>query len=383
VTGRTKRIPLDGGAPGTARTIAVHRYGTPGARPKAHLQAALHADEIPGLLVLHHLMPLLVAADDAGQVSGEVVVVPYANPIGLDQFLNGRHSGRVELAGGGNFNRNWPNLAAGLADAVAGQLGDDATANAATVRTALLEKVAALPAVTELQSLQRALLGLAIDADLVLDLHCDTGEALVHLFTLEELAADLAGLAAELGAEAVLLGELGGGPFDETCSTPWRRLREACPDRPIPMACASVTVELRGQGDVSDELARADAQALFRSLQRSGVITGDPGPLPAPRCEARHLNTCEVLRAPVTGVLAYNVALGDAVKTGDTVAWLVDPAAAGPEQGRHPVLAGTDGVVMAINLMKYAMAGWSIAKIAGSTPLARGHLGEGEASHPE
>ena len=34
--------------------LSLH-YGTPGAGPKATLQAALHADEIPGLLVAHHL----------------------------------------------------------------------------------------------------------------------------------------------------------------------------------------------------------------------------------------------------------------------------------------------------------------------------------------
>ncbi len=44
-------IPM---SPGTARSLTVHRFGAPGARPKAYLQAGVHADEIPGLLVLHH-----------------------------------------------------------------------------------------------------------------------------------------------------------------------------------------------------------------------------------------------------------------------------------------------------------------------------------------
>ena len=58
------RIPLLAPAPGTARTLVAHRYGEVGARPKAYLQAALHADEVPGMLVLHHLSRLLDAADD-------------------------------------------------------------------------------------------------------------------------------------------------------------------------------------------------------------------------------------------------------------------------------------------------------------------------------
>ena len=45
-------IALPPVAPGTRREIEVLRFGTPGARPKAYLQAGLHADELPGMLVL-------------------------------------------------------------------------------------------------------------------------------------------------------------------------------------------------------------------------------------------------------------------------------------------------------------------------------------------
>ena len=46
-------------------------------------QAALHADEIPGLLVLHHLQRLLDQASVAGAIDGEVVIVPLANHAGV------------------------------------------------------------------------------------------------------------------------------------------------------------------------------------------------------------------------------------------------------------------------------------------------------------
>ncbi|MBS1221081.1 MAG: succinylglutamate desuccinylase/aspartoacylase family protein, partial [Proteobacteria bacterium] len=52
----TSSIELPSPAPGTEQTLRVHRYGAPGARPKAYFQAALHADEIPGLLVAQHLL---------------------------------------------------------------------------------------------------------------------------------------------------------------------------------------------------------------------------------------------------------------------------------------------------------------------------------------
>ena len=43
--------------------LLVERPGKAGARPKAYFQAALHADELPGILVLQHLLTLLAAAE--------------------------------------------------------------------------------------------------------------------------------------------------------------------------------------------------------------------------------------------------------------------------------------------------------------------------------
>ena len=99
------RVPLPAAAPGSPRHLTVVRYGGVDARPKAYLQAALHADEIPGLLVLHHLRMLLDSAAARGEVLGQVVINPYANPIGLAQNVNGKLVGRFSLGGAGNFNR--------------------------------------------------------------------------------------------------------------------------------------------------------------------------------------------------------------------------------------------------------------------------------------
>ena len=70
---RRETIALPGVAPGTRRSVELLRFGPPGARPKAYLQAGLHADELPGMLVLHKLARLLAEAEGRGAVSGEVV----------------------------------------------------------------------------------------------------------------------------------------------------------------------------------------------------------------------------------------------------------------------------------------------------------------------
>ncbi|MCB1918412.1 MAG: succinylglutamate desuccinylase/aspartoacylase family protein, partial [Candidatus Competibacteraceae bacterium] len=74
----TATIELPAPTPGTQHTLRVHRYGAPGARPKAYFQAALHADEIPGLLVAQRLLRELEQAQTEGRILGEVIVVPVA-----------------------------------------------------------------------------------------------------------------------------------------------------------------------------------------------------------------------------------------------------------------------------------------------------------------
>ena len=52
-------IDLLSGSPGTRQSLQVLRFGIPGARPMVYIQSALHADEVPAILVAHHLAQLL------------------------------------------------------------------------------------------------------------------------------------------------------------------------------------------------------------------------------------------------------------------------------------------------------------------------------------
>jgi uncharacterized protein len=167
--------------PGTVRSLKVRRYGRPGARPKAYVQAGIHADELPANLAAHHLAGLLEAADRAGAVLGEVVLVPLANPVGLSNVIFNDHQGRHHAQSGQNFNRGWPNVAEAVAEAVGPHLGADAEANGEMVRRAVAEELDKLVAGNEAESLRLVLMKLAADADFVLDLHTDS-EAELHLY---------------------------------------------------------------------------------------------------------------------------------------------------------------------------------------------------------
>lgn len=363
-------LPIGGTAPGTEQTLAVRRFGQPGARPKVYVQAGLHADEPPGMLVAHHMMGLLQAEADAGRMVGEIVVVPMANPIGLSQRLMGGLLGRFDLADGTNFNRGYPALADGVAGAVADRLTGDAAGNAALIRAALLDANAVSDATTPAEHLKRLLLGLALDADLVLDLHCEN-EGAVHLYTLTPLADQVGPLAALLGARALLLAsESGGHPFDEACSGPWLDLQTRFPGYPIPPACCAVTVELRGEADVSHALAAADADALLAATVLAGAIDGPAPALPSARCAPTNLSDAEFLVAPMPGVLVLHRAVGDDIAPGDLVAEVIDPASGTVS----PLRARFAGVLFAQESARFVAAGRSVAKIAGTEARRTGRL---------
>ena len=88
--------------------LPVIRYRGSSGRPGAYLQAALHADEQPGVAAHHELAKLLTRAEAEGRLLRDVILVPYANPIGLHQVVDGRHMGRFHLGSGTNFNRAFP-----------------------------------------------------------------------------------------------------------------------------------------------------------------------------------------------------------------------------------------------------------------------------------
>jgi hypothetical protein len=374
MTKSVERIALSGTSIGTTRHLLVHRYRpTSSATParKIYIQASLHADELPGMMAVHHLLHLLDAADQAGAICSEIVVVPVANPIGLDQVINGYHAGRSDLAGNGNFNRNWPDLFAGLEERLAGKLGSDPQANAAAIRGAINAGLTERSAHGEVEQLKLTLTRLAAVAEMVIDIHCDD-DSLMHLYMPPEHWDAYQDLAAELRAVACLTSsDSGSFCFDETFAMPWNKLRAAIGDKfPIPAAPFVTTLELRGQPDVFDEHGQDDAKAIYRFLQRHGVVAGDPGPAPALLCTATPLDAADVPLSPAAGLLAYKRNLGDWVKKGDLLAELIDPLAENVSAARTPLTAANDGLVLSRRQHKLVKAGDYINMIVGTEVLA-------------
>lgn len=366
---------LPSATPGTQRTIKAHHFGTAGARPKIYLQAGLHADEWPGFLVLNTLIKKLKAADAQDLILGEVIIVPVANPIGLGQNFHGYIPGRFAFSdGGGNFNRNWPQLGDKVQRLVGDQISGDIEANVTLVRQAMRQELANLPELTELQGLRKTLLALSMDADEVLDLHC-SGEACMHAYVAQEFEEYFRPLLGLMGAE-VALSELdtGAQSFDETNVSVWRQLK-AHYAHLMPWGCRSLTVELRGENDISHELAEKDAEALYQYLILRGVVDGKAPKVDDSNVTFYPLDAMDLVKAPVAGIACFHKALGEQVEAGEVIGEVVDLMSDDVENSAHPLIARANGVFFARFQRRLVVCGESLAKIAGREHLAFREIG--------
>lgn len=369
-----KRIDhrLRGDSPATTRYLQALSFSGAGSR-KAYLQAGLHADEMPGVLILQHLIPLLAEAEAKGKLRGEVLVVPVANPIGLAQWSYQRPVGRYEADSLHNFNRGFPDLSREVLDAIPAVLTDKGDANLAIIRQSFRAAASALAAaaLSDMAEMQATLLSWSCDADYVLDLHCDH-RAVMHLYANSARPDDTALLCRAVGAELALIQDVSGGnAFDEANSAPWLHLLAALGDRfPIPQGCFATTLEYRGQFDVEDDLAARDARNLMTFLAATGFVADHEETPAYPLPPLLPLGGAVEVFAPQGGVVSWKARPGDQVKCDEVLAVVRDPATSAGK----PVVSPCDGMMFRHELWPSCLRGQSLAHVAGEIVLRSGDL---------
>lgn len=340
---------IAGDSEGVCYEFPVFRFeGTDKAASSAYLQAALHAGELPGVVAIDALMPMLEKAEAERRIKGDITVVPQANPIGRAQYHFGEHQGRFHLGTRTNFNRGFPLLAAPDVE-----LLPDTTLGTAD------------------QRLKTRLLQLSIGHDIVLDLHCDD-EGLAYLYVHTSLWPVMADCAAAMGVDAVILwDEDTDGTFEGASITPYLNLpaEVARFDRRV-----ATTVEYRGILDVDGALAGADAEGLYRLLVGRGVVldqalstSGSFTGLVAP------LENIDMMPAPRAGAVLYDVKPGDRVAKGALLATIVH--APGEAGGRTQLFAPQAGIILTRRSRRIIRAGEDLLKLVGDRKSADARSG--------
>ncbi|UCP11681.1 succinylglutamate desuccinylase/aspartoacylase family protein [Pseudomonas sp. MM213] len=365
---QTVEITLPSQTPGVVHKLCKHTFsGTSGQR-SAYIQAGLHADEHPGLLVIQHLLVHLQKLEQQERIFGRIVIRPFANPVGMGQQVFGQLTGRFNLANGENFNRNFPNIVGKLETGLTTTrpAHNDTSAMKSLMLSALGDSIP-----TETVAANKyLLLHEALQHDLFIDLHCDTS-SILHIYANRNQQERATRLATSMGVTAVFLEEEAGGfPLDEAYAKAWKALyvKEFVDAEHLGF---SATVELRGQADVEDDIAEQDAMGLLRFLCAEGLIRLDDDvelPINPEQVTIYPLEGVAHLEATGTGIIAWKKALGSAVQRGDLIAEIL-PLDMQLGTPRIPVPSPVDGVLVARNHIRLVRAGQRIGMAAGTEPL--------------
>ncbi len=306
-------------------------------RPAAYLQANVHGGELQGNAAILALFDLL----EREPLRGTVVLVPRVNPISANQQVGDYVAGVYDFLTGVNFNRGYLYLT-GPSRSASAACYVDVDSFAAAHESSPIDEIregfrealkAALDAVEEETrtwgadsrlDFALAIQRLAVEADLVLDLH--TGDrAPRYLYSPEGAVA----AARAFGFPFVLeVPARFGGALDEASFVPWQDLSDAfrrLGRTEVPRLVDGFTVELGSMNAFSLEAGREDARRIASALRHYGVLDGEPEEPPS-RITACSIGDYRSLHAPVGGLVDLAVAPGTPVKAGDVVARLVDPS---------------------------------------------------------
>jgi uncharacterized protein len=342
---------LAGDSEGVAYEFPVFRFdGSDKAAPTAYIQAALHAEELPGTVAIDALMPILQKAEAEGRIKGAITIVPWANPVGRNQYLYGDMQGRFHLGTRVNFNRDFP-----LIDRPDASLVPD------TELTAIDKR------------LKSKLLKLSLGHDIVLDLHCDD-EGVAYMYIPRVLWPAMEDCAAAMGVDAVVhWGEEEDGTFEGASIWPYLKATAdvAKFDRRV-----VTTVEYRGIADVDPAFAERDAQGIYRLLVARGVIEDHALPAPGPfKGVAAPIENIDMMPSPKAGAILYDVKPGDRVEKGARLATIVH--APGEAGGRTEIFAPQAGYILTRRSRRVIRPGEDLLKLVGndkSTDVRSGAL---------
>ena len=369
---KIETLPLKSFTPGMKRELTIWTF-TPKnltSYPKIYIQAGLHADEIPPMLMINHLKDKLIEAENNNELLAQFILIPQANPIGGSQFFNFEHLGRFESGSMENFNRHFFDFFDHIKAEVKKSLTNNMNENKKIIQRIMNQTLMEIKALTELEDLRLQLLKLSYDADIVLDCHCDF-DGLLHLYTGTPIFESIKPLAQFLNSSAQLISpESGGNPFDEAVTKTWWQLQNEFPEFPIPFGTIGATIEYRGKSDVSDDLARDDAENLFQYFIFSNLIQGNKKTPPSILRNATPLDATQFIKVRNGGILIFKKAIGDWIKQGETIAEILDPVTS----ERSSVVSEVDGQFLTKSNQRWCYSGMYIGKIVGDKSYRTGAL---------
>ncbi|MCB1049356.1 MAG: succinylglutamate desuccinylase/aspartoacylase family protein [Acidobacteria bacterium] len=329
----SEAIPVRTLPSGHVLTVRSFRFsGCSVEAPRVYIQAGVHGTEVQGTAVVAQLLAELSNLPQ-DSILGEIVLVPNANPHGLNS-KSGEHTvGPFDPATGLNWNRAYSDLSS---------LEPPKGSSVSAYKTLLVNRLEEMwskksASCSAMQRHAFSLQRMAQRADIVLDLHTSArGNRYVYGPAYAQTAM------AQLNVtDFITLSGRCDGALDEAISCPWIRHRARLgSDSEMPFG---LTLELGDQEQIDLEEAKRDAQGILSLLRLKGVLTGPPQPL----FQTFHVASDQDFHpvyAPSGGLFQFEVQPGSSVRAGDRMGTLLRLDGAHPQL--EPVHAPKAGRVL-------------------------------------
>ncbi|MEO0987459.1 MAG: succinylglutamate desuccinylase/aspartoacylase family protein [Cyanobacteria bacterium J06639_14] len=289
-----------------------------------YLQANLHGAELAGNVVIHQLIEYLRTLDSQF-LQGEIRLVPACNPIGVNTRAHQFASGRFNPYDGRDWNRifwDYEQVCEGARTFAGQYLNQDIAKIQQAYRQAILARfqselntLNSPMGVPVHQRYRTCLQHLALDADIVIDLHTSGNQGMVYLYYFR----DRTSLVPYFGVDfALLLDNFDGDAFDEAFINPWLALESAFAElgRPLQFDIDAWTLELGCGLQINPVAVQRGLAGVLNYLRCRDVLTDLP---PERHADVPLSRSSQRMKYYATqgGFIQNRVALGTWVKTGD------------------------------------------------------------------
>ena len=329
-------------ASGRNLNVPVYTFEGSMPGPTVYIQSSIHGAEVQGNTVIYHILKSL----QSEPLKGKVVLVPNCNPVGSNLKSGEYTLGRFDPINGTNWNRGYyfdGDLVRKFSETISAE--ESISSIKRRFRELMKQRIEAKLnddwGVGLAQRLNLKLQQIALDADIVIDLH--NGPTATRHMYVPEFAKEAATLFNI--PHVILIPNKFAGALDEATFCPWWTLQEILEnrfDRQIDFQIEAFTLEMGSQEVINFEEGLEDAKGVLAYLNTRGSFDGS---LFRPSQMSRiavYLKDYKIMYSNFGGMVEYLAKPGQKIKQGKVMARVLNIDELDNERATHEVVAPCD-----------------------------------------
>ncbi len=311
-------------ASGRNLNVAVYRISDGLAGPKVYIQSSIHGSEVQGNVVIYHLIQELLQTT----IHGEVVLVPNCNPVGTNIKAGEYTLGRFDPVNGTNWNRGYfyePEVVTEFAKSLKENqpISEIKKSFKQSLKLGIAKKLHQDWGLGLAQQLNLRLQSMAVDADIVMDLHNGPVSAR-HAYIPENNSTAAQALRFK---HAIFIPNVFAGALDEAIFCPWWSLEDALKNKfghQYSFGVDAFTLEMGSQETIDFNEGLDDAKNILSFLANRGLISTEYVLSKAKEQYGVSLKDYKTLFTDMGGMVEYIAKPGVAIKKGEPLARILN-----------------------------------------------------------